>query len=701
MRTFITSLLIGLVAIVPIHGAVGQPVDGGRATVEVVSERDAVVPGESFFAAFDMVMDDGWHVYWRNPGDAGLPPVAHWDGDGAALVGDFVWPVPHELPVVPGQIMDYGYDHRLVLPFQVTVPTDAVGLISLSGRLDYLICEEICIPESVDFRFTLPISDEAKIDQESGALIADWIAAAPQPFEGDACLSERDDKLILSLADDALSRHRGSARYFPFENEIVHASPQSVEYGAEGLSLSLDPSPDLPVPDTIAGVLLLEQQSGIRTGYEFQATQCPVLAGTTGQTVVGGSGATSINLVAIAMLALFGGLVLNLMPCVLPVLSIKAAGLVEAAAHGDGVTIRRHGIWYTGGVVLSFLAIAALFVGLRSAGAFLSIGFQLQYPVMVSLLALLMFAIGLWLLGLFELGTSIQGAGSTLAEKSGSAGAFFTGVLVAVVGAPCIGPFLGVALGSVINQPAAIVFLVFGLVGFGLALPFLMLSFVPGLQSRLPKPGAWMERIKQFFAFPMFLTAAWLLSVLGDQAGPGPVAWTVAAAVVLGFAIWVISKPSPGWGARIVFVLLLIAGIALPVQAALRADGSQRASNVTYAEDYPSEIWTRSKVDEALAGGKGVFVDFTASWCATCQLNKATTLRRTSVQRAFAENDIVFMVADFTNGDEEIADELRLRRRPGVPMYLLFAPGASEPKILPQILSERLILDELALLSDQ
>ncbi|MEM9234210.1 MAG: protein-disulfide reductase DsbD domain-containing protein, partial [Pseudomonadota bacterium] len=499
-----------------------EPVDGGRATVELIAERRAVQPGELFFAAFDMQLDEGWHVYWRNPGDAGLPPsVETWEGNGGEMAGEFAWPLPHELPVVPGQIMDYGYDERLVLPFPVSVPDDASGLISLSGVLGYLICEEICIPEEVPFRLVLPVANTPRIDEDNGALIASWLERTAEPLDGAARITEESGVWTLSLASPALVDAGLDVRFFPYRDEIVHSAEQPAAFGQDGARLALTPFPGEPFPSALTGLVVTESASGARRGFAIEAEAGPVLPNTSGVVAGDFTGTSGVNLISIALLALAGGLILNLMPCVLPVLAIKTVGLVTAASGGETARLRQHGLLYTVGVVLSFLAIASLFVALRATGEFLSIGFQLQYPLGVSLLALLMFVLGLWLLGSFEIGGSVQGVGSDLAAQGGAAGAFFTGVLAALVGAPCIGPFLGVALGAVITEPAPIVLLVFGLVGLGLALPFLILSFLPGLQRFLPKPGAWMETFKQIFAFPLFLTSAWLLSVLGDQAGSG------------------------------------------------------------------------------------------------------------------------------------------------------------------------------------
>ncbi|MEO0882378.1 MAG: thioredoxin family protein [Pseudomonadota bacterium] len=690
------AILLYFLALLGLAFADAQDLTDRKATVELIAERAAVQPGETFFAGFDFQMIDGWHVYWRNPGDAGLPPTIEAWESGEQLAGGFVWPTPHELPVVPGQIMDYGFSDRVVFPFPVSVPDDAAGLISLSGTLRYLICDDVCIQEFADFSLVLPVSAEPRVNETNGALIANWIDKSPVPLNGDARISDAEGGWTLSATSPDLTSPDLDVRFFPFGEEIVHSAVQTVSFGTDGLSLSLTPFPGEPSPAILEGVLVAETPSGARRGFEIAAKSGAVLPNTSGVASDTAKAANSLSLFAIIGLALVGGLILNLMPCVLPVLAIKAVGFVNAASSGRSDEIRQHGLLYTAGVVLSFFGIAATFVFLRASGEFLSIGFQLQYPIGVALLSLLMFAIGLWLLGVFEIGTSVQGVGGGLADRGGASGAFFTGVLAALVGAPCIGPFLGVALGAVITEPAWTVFLVFGLVGLGLALPFLILSFLPALQRFLPKPGMWMETLKQAFAFPMFLTAAWLLSVLGDQVGSTAVVWTVAGATAIAFGTWLLGKRGEETSATVTILAAgaILLGIALPVRASLEPSSNER-STTAYAQLDAAETWSPERVTEIMETGKGALVDFTASWCATCQLNKLTTLQTEDVQRALSERDIVFMVADFTNRDETIAAELKKRGRPGVPMYLLYLPGETEPKILPQILTKDLILDQI------
>jgi len=670
MLRYLIALFVSFVCVIGV--GFGQPSGQRQAQVSLISERNVAGAGETFFVAFDFEIKPKWHVYWRNAGDSGLAPEIFWEEGLGKETGDFVWAAPHEIVVLENEIMNYGYYDKFVMPFPVTVPADAqIGdVLRLAGTLEYQICDDVCIIEREDFDLGIQIGTSPLINEANGGLIAEWIGKAPIAFEGQASFvgQDEDDSWSLHLAAPELAKAAEHIRFFPFESHIKHAASQPLSYGPKGVTLTLTPGYLPELDQSMDGVVVAEYANGETLAYEVSAPVGTVkLAGTSGSaggalsTLGGAAGGESLNLFAIAGLALLGGLILNLMPCVLPVLSIKALGIVHAGAGGDSAHLRAHGVWYTVGVVVSFLAIAGIFLGLRSAGQLVSLGFQLQFPVIVAGLALVMFAIGLWLLGMFELGSSVQGVGGSLAAKQGNTGAFFTGVLAAIVGAPCVGPFLAVALGAVIGAPALTVIFVFFLIGFGLALPFLAISFMPNLQRFLPKPGAWMEQLKQFFAFPMFLTAAWLLSVLGQQAGTNAVMWTVVGATLIGFGVWALNNSggrlklaARGFGA-----LMLAAGIVLPVHASLNGAPPALGEPVNYASEYTSEAWSVARVDELLDEGRGVFIDFTATWCATCQVNKLTTLKKTAVQKAFADNNITFMVADYTNRDDAITAEIQ------------------------------------------
>ncbi len=698
------AILVSLLTILISPNALAEPYDAGHARVELVSERAAAIPGETIYLALHQELDKDWHVYWRNPGDAGLPPLIVWQSGLAGertAGGDFEWPLPHELAVVEGEIMDYGYDGALTLPFAVTVPDDASGPIRFEGTADYLICKDICIPETAPISYTLQVEAEQVPDRRGARLIASALETVPAALTGDASFSTKGDTITLSLAVPELASAR-KVRFFPYGNEIVHSAGQALSSGPQGVALSLKAQTREPAGERLDGVIAVERADGSRTGFSLSASQGPAIAGTSGQTRPQGSGAgidvagSTPGFAALIGLALLGGLILNLMPCVLPVLSIKANGLLHAAQSGDKAKFRAHGLFYTVGVLAAFAALAIAFIALRSVGEFWSLGALLQYPVVVAALALAAFVLGLWLLGFIDLGTSLQNVGQKSAAAAGNTGAFATGALAATAGAPCVGPFVAAPLGATLNSPDWQVMLVYLALGFGMALPFLMLSFAPGLARHLPKPGPWMERVKQFFAFPMFLTFAGLLVVLADQSGTGAAGWLVAGAALIGFGVWTLK--SAGGSIRQVATVLgiaaLLGGTVLPLRAAMAGTAPTSAAT-PYPEKYATEAWSPNRVDALLAEGKGVFVDFTATWCMICQANKRTTLTRPEVRDALDKAGIVFLVADFTGKDEIIARELEKRGRPGVPMYLLWGTGDSEPRILPQTLTPSLMLREI------
>ena len=697
IRTYraLMAALAALCLLSPLAAAQADP-SARRAEAELISERASVMPGETIYIALKMTMDPGWHIYWRNAGDAGLPPhLVLKEGTNVpeSALGEMMWPLPKLLPVVEGEIMDYGYDDEAVFALPLTIPEDAAGEVRLMAEADYLICEAVCIPEMQDVSLVLAVGAAIE-DEQAGTLIGNWIARVPAQFAGEARITDTQSPWILSVSQDGGFAEGALIRFFPFEHEISHPADQPQRTGPNGVSLSLTPDRAGKVGEALEGVIRIDAPGAEPVGYEIKATRGDVLAGTadTAVAAITTTGAATApgwqGLLALVGMAFIGGLILNLMPCVLPVLSMKAIGMVSAAASGHAGELKAHGLWYTGGVLVSFFALALVILALRTPTETLTLGFQMQHAPTVAILALIMFAVGLWLMGFFELGTSVQNLGSGLARRGGGMGAFFTGVLAAVVGAPCVGPFLAAALGAVMTQPAASVIAVFLAMGFGMALPFLVLSFVPGLQRLLPKPGKWMDTLKQAFAFPMFLTAAWLLAVLADLAGAGAVGWTLAGATALGFAVWV--SRGGGQVRRALAIAALAVGFGLPAVQANVPSG--RAGGEPSVPSYAEAAWSVDTVAGLVAEGRPVFVDFTASWCASCQVNKLTTLNTKRVKDAFADANVAFLVADFTQKDPAIAQELQRRGRAGVPMYLWYPAGASEPEILPELLTQELVI---------
>ncbi|MCH2457097.1 MAG: thioredoxin family protein [Henriciella sp.] len=713
MMKFVFPFLFALIAAPALAPLQAQPVDGGHARVELISERETAIPGETVWFGLSFEMDDEWHIYWKNAGDAGIPPRAYWDDQttmDAEAIGEIDWPLPELLPVVEGEIMDYGYSGEIVLPFPVQIPESATGPVRLGGEIDYLICKDICIPESVDLAVTLDVGPQQVPDRENGARIADALGDVPVQFSGETSLTADGESWILSAAGGELVGVSGETRFFPDGHEIVHATPQPVKFGEQGVAIELTPV-RAGMPEALTGLIRVAVDGAKPVAVRISASEGDLLPGTSGLGSSGGNGAAigggagglptspsngsgGINFFLLISSALLGGLILNLMPCVLPVLSIKAIGMVQVAASGERSELRKHGLWYTAGVLISFAVTGLVFIALRAAGQFVSLGFQLQYPAVVAALALIMVVIGLWLLGVVNIGTSVQNVGSGLAGRQGSAGAFFTGVLAAVVGAPCVGPFVVGALGAVLNEPWPVVMAVFLMLGLGLAMPFLVLSYVPGLHKSLPKPGLWMERLKQAFAFPMFLTAAWLITVLGNHPAAGATAF---GAVILAFGVWLVSVAGGRLRSGIVAVgaALVLVGIVWPVASGLQEAPATSGAAASYAAAYEPEPWSPARVEELIGEERGIFVDFTASWCATCQVNKRTTLKREDVLQAMEDANVTFLVADFTRPNDEISDELKRRGSPGVPMYLLYAPGKPEPEILPTLLNPGMLKRKL------
>lgn len=676
----------------------GFGLSDNRVQAEVISERSLAAPGDQFQAALKLDIEKGWHVYWRNPGDSGLPPEVEWAAPDGVEIGDFTWPTPHAIPFA--ELMNYGYEDQLILPFMVRGPsTLAAGdELVITGEASWLVCLDTCIPESQSVTFRLPIGSTPEENDVSAGLIANSLLSAPVELSVAPVVVRTENGFTLGVADPSVASAAAAARqvrFFPDGHDILHAEPQPVRWGEAGVQISLLASDLAPrEPGPLSGVLLVEDAEGGRKSWQVQAVPGELPFGIADRALAtNGASITLLGFVTLLAAAFAGGLVLNLMPCVLPVLSIKAAGLVHTA-H-DPRASRLHGLAYLAGVLVCFVAIGAILAGLRFAGEQAGLGFQLQYPPVVGLFALLMFAVGLNMLGVFEIGGSLMGVGQGLADKQGVNGAFFTGVLAAFVGAPCVGPFMAPAVGVALSQPAPVVMLVFLVIGAGLAFPFVLLSFTPALARLMPKPGKWMVTFKQVLAFPMFLTALWLLWVLAGQAGSDGVLLTVLAALLLAFGIWVAKNAGSGWFGRIAAAAVILIGAAIPVVGMAGGGATQVASTSGSVDLLNSEPWSLERVAELQAEGRPVFVDFTARWCVTCQVNKQVAIGSGEVVASMRDNNAVLLIADWTNRDEVIAAELARHGRAGVPLYLVYPASGGEPEVLPQVLSPALVVKAL------
>ena len=688
MRLFLSLMAIWLLAL-PVFAAETDPVDTGEVVGQVVSSHDVVTPGQDFHIALSTVLNDGWHTYWRNPGDSGEPVEFGIKAPGTVSAGEIIWPLPR--PVLTGPIVNYGFEGEPLFPVPVTVSNAAKpgDVLNFSGKAYYLVCREICIPESFDYALNVAVGGEAITDPRWSRNIKKAIAAAPQALDAQSTARLETGRLVLDVLTDTKGVEK--PYIFPLDpGTTLHSDPQSVGVGDTGIAASL--SPGFGMADGIKApveYLLAYEKDGRYTGGYVSAAPGDALIAGAAPAPAGNSGATGLTLWTALIGAFIGGLILNLMPCVFPIISIKALGFVNHA-HGSASALRAQGWVYTAGVLATFAVLTAILLLLKAGGAQIGWGFQLQSPWLVGLLALLLFGIGLSLIDAFEFGGSLSNIGS---EKTGAgkSGAFWTGALAVIVATPCTAPFMAGAVGFALAQPAFVTILVFAGLAIGFALPVLALSYAPSLLSKLPKPGPWMERFKQFLAFPMFAAAVWLVWVLSLQAGSAGLLKILAAMVLLAFSLWLLSLR--GGLAKAIGIAALIAGLALPLTVKAAPISPTSSAQAGYTID----SWSPETVREYQAQGRAVFVDFTAAWCVTCRLNEIGALSDKDVKAAFSDTNTVKLIADWTNKNDEIAAELERFGRAGVPLYLYYGSGNNgvNPEVLPQILTESLLISKL------
>ena len=666
--------------------AQGAVVTTPQVRAELVAHApEGVAAGRTLSLGLLIQHQPHWHTYWKNPGDSGLPTTLAWQLPPGFSAGEVQWPTPSRLPL--GPLMNYGFEGRLLLPVTVTVPADfAADTLDVKLAAEWLVCKDVCIPESGEFSLQVP-ARAATVAQ--GAAFAAARAAMPVPLpQAQAQAGVAGGALELRVAGLPAAWQGREIAFFPETTGVIqHATrPQARWDGADWMAaVPLDPQrSDSPAqmpavfttPGEPAGVALTVAVTG-----PWPAVDAPAAA------LGGALPATPTAPIGLALalaFALGGGMLLNLMPCVFPVLSLKVLGFARHVA--DRRALVGGGLAYTAGVVLSFVALAALMLALRAGGEQLGWGFQLQSPWVVAGLAALFTLIGLNLAGVFELGSVLPDRLATAQLRHPLLDSALTGVLAVAVAAPCTAPFMGASLGLAVTLPAAQALTVFAALGLGMALPYLAASAWPAFARLLPRPGAWMATFKGLMAFPMFATVVWLVWVLGQQVGIDGVAALLGTLVALAFLAWALGRPghSPRLRAGLgtVGTLLLAAALAWTAPA-LRTD----AGAAMRSGDGSWQAWSAERVAAATAAGRPVFVDFTAAWCVTCQFNKRTTLARDEVKADFAAHDVLLLRADWTRRDAAITAELARLGRSGVPVYALYAPNASGPMLLSEILS--------------
>jgi thiol:disulfide interchange protein DsbD len=689
------------------------PDDGPHATVSLIAETKTIAPGQKLHVALVQKIQKGWHTYWVNPGDSGLPTTIDWKLPEGFTAGDIQWPAPKRIPF--GPLTSYGYEDWAILPITFTVPQNlpAGGDVTLAGHASWLVCSNVCVPEESDIKLVLPAAAGPAAPDPANALTfsaSQAVLPADNPFTTTATYDKDHIQLHVATGD---AFKLTEVDFFPLDEGMIDndATPQ-VLAGKDGVTVTLKRADDKNKPlSALNGVLAFHDSSIDEPGVLGDAANthsiriaAPVTAGAIIASTATTSSAAPVSLAAFleaVLLAIAGGMVLNLMPCVLPVLSIKALSLVRHA-QSHPREVRMQGLAYAAGVLVSFGLVAGALIVLRAAGAEIGWGFQLQSPIFLTIMIYVLFAVGLSLSGVFTVGDSVAGLGSGLADREGYSGSFFTGALATLVATPCTAPFMAAAIGFAITQPWYISFAVFEAIGVGLALPYVVLAFSPGARRFLPKPGAWMNSFKQVLAFPVYGTAVWLAFVLSSETGSIGVTAALAGLVLIAFAAWLYEavRYSEGGGRLAGIAVSAIAVVAalvlLEIPDEAGAGSASAADSTTVAGGVAWEPFSQAKLDEAKAAGKPVFVDFTADWCITCKVNERVALTDQAVKDAFAAQGVVTMRGDWTKRDGNITRVLEANGRAGVPLYLFYAKGAGDrPVVLPQILTADTVLQSM------
>jgi thiol:disulfide interchange protein DsbD len=684
-----------------VPAAESAAVSSPRAIVSLASDSDAVSAGQSFQLGLHFKLSPGWQIYWSNPGDAGQAPQLELQLPPGATATGIHWPAP-VLRKESG-VATYAYTGEVVLPVAVTLPA-AGAPWRITADASWLVCADVCVPEKGRFALTLPAGAMQRSAQ--APLFAAAAARWPQPSHYAASIAA-DGSLTLSgagLSPQAVQR----AWFFPAAwGAIDQGAEQALSVTPGRLRLALTPGQAFDAHTTLAGVLTLTDANGRERYLQIAATPAAGSASnpsTTASPAVSPTASTTASAAAATPLgralwfALIAGLILNLMPCVFPVLAIKALSLTHLSQAGRPAA-RGQALAYCAGVLLAFALLGSLLLALRAAGQSAGWGFQFQSPLFVAAMAWLLFALGLNLSGVFVIGGSLMSVGDGLARRGTWTGSFFTGLLAVIVATPCTAPFMGAAIAAALTEPRSIALAIFVALGIGFASPFLLLAAVPAAARLLPKPGAWMAVLKELLAFPMYGAAAWLLWVVSQQRGAGGVLAVVIGLMLVAFAAWALgwSQRASGHGRQVAYVAALLALLALaPQLAALRGGGAPATGAGGLAGGaLPAQSYSAAALLALHEQGRPVFVDMTAAWCVTCLVNERVALSSTRVRDAFAQRRVVYMKGDWTSQDPGISAFLRQFDRDGVPLYVFYPAGTASPRVLPQILTEDLVLRQL------
>lgn len=666
-------------------------------TASLVADTTAIVPGKPFRLGLHLRMAPDWHVYWQNPGDAGLDTTFHLHLSEGFQVSPIAWPLPHRF-VEAGDIQVYAYNEETLLIITVTPPPTLSDTVEIKANASWLVCKVSCIPGQADLAITLPVAAEAS--QANAELFAKYEAllpsSEPPPFDVQWTPTPTGWNLGLRKLPTEASR----VEFFPYANDDVSPGPSAPREIVEGhADLSIPIAQSAPV----RGVITLE--NGERRGW--------IVASTTASAEpreslapAAAAAAPATSFWTFLAFAFIGGFILNLMPCVLPVISLKIFGFMRQA--GDSrASILKHGLAFIAGIFVWFLGLAAIVVGLKTAGSEVTWAFQFQNPWFNFTIGAIIFVFALNLFGVFEIvlpGRAASGLAEA-ADRSGLSGSFAQGILATLLATPCTAPFLGTALGFAFSRSPAVIFAIFTAVATGMGFPYILLSAKPGWMKYLPKPGLWMERLKQFMGFPLIATLLWLLYVIGQQRGTEAVIWALGAYLFLGLAVWLYGAflgPLSSLRTKTLATLSILASLAVGLgyfagQLFAATAATQPTKSATTSTDgIPWVPFSQNALDKLLAEGHAVFLDFTADWCITCKFNEKAAINTPAVREALKRLNIVPMKADWTNANPEITRKLAQFGRVGVPFYVFYPAGKSrDPIILPELLTEQIVLRAL------
>lgn len=662
----------------------------------VAQAPDGVVPGKPLWVGLQIQHQPHWHTYWKNPGDSGLPTQMTWTLPAGIQAGDIAWPAPRRIRL--GTLANYGYEGTVLLPVPLTVTPDfkppLFGDAEIKLKANWLVCEKECIPEEGSFVLKLPVRSSTALDAPQ--FQAAW-DAQPKPLDAPAQARIEGDRLQFSVAGLPAAARGKTLELFPETGEVLqNAAAVTQAWKGDVWTASVPLSPERTQSPKVLPVVLASGGQSWRAEAKVEgawpaaapaATVSPALeAALQGNAAANRPATPRPTFLAALFGALLGGLILNLMPCVFPVLAIKVVGFTRHAEDRRGHRIS--GLAYTVGVIVSFAALGALMLALRAAGEQLGWGFQLQSPAVVAVLAALFTLIALNLAGVFEFGSFLPSSVASLEARHPVANAFLTGVLAVAVASPCTAPFMGASLGLAIGLPAAEAIAIFLVLGLGMALPYLAAAYVPAIAQWLPRPGPWMQTFRRLMAFPMFATVAWLVWVLGQQTGIDGAGALLGLLVALSMVVWALTLRGR---TRVVLGVVALAGLAFVAWSTGGAitRPAPAAAGVAAAQG-PWQAWAPERVQQLVAAGRPVFVDFTAAWCVTCQYNKKATLSRSDVLADFRARNFALLRADWTRRDPVITSALAQLGRSGVPVYVVYQPGRP-----PVVLSEVLGVEEV------